>query len=178
MSSEKGVPTVRQLGAHEKRRAARRLGYISQRESDCRINASRCVRRAPFEGFFALPLIDAGQALVLAVRLHAAAGNSFAALRLRLLGVALFGFVGLGHDGLRDRLSRLGGSIAQAARASRRVRTDHGSRALVSLPNQIESAMVLKSLAREHFGRGSVLGFVLILLVIVLVLFAIFWPVA
>jgi hypothetical protein len=38
--------------------------------------------------------------------------------------------------------------------------------------------MVLKSLAREHFGRGSVLGFVLILLVIVLVLFAIFWPVA
>jgi hypothetical protein len=31
---------------------------------------------------------------------------------------------------------------------------------------------------REHFGRGSVLGFVLILLAAVLVLFLIFWPVA
>jgi hypothetical protein len=31
---------------------------------------------------------------------------------------------------------------------------------------------------REHLGRGSVLGFVLLLLVAVLVLFVIFWPVA
>jgi hypothetical protein len=38
--------------------------------------------------------------------------------------------------------------------------------------------MALKSLAREHFGRGSMLGFVLVLLVIVLGLLAIFWPVA
>ena len=38
--------------------------------------------------------------------------------------------------------------------------------------------MVLKSLAREHFGRGSVLGFVSILIVIVLILLAVFWPVA
>jgi hypothetical protein len=38
--------------------------------------------------------------------------------------------------------------------------------------------MAMKSLAREHFGRGSVLGFVLILLLVVLGLLAIFWPVA
>ena len=38
--------------------------------------------------------------------------------------------------------------------------------------------MILKSLARELFGRGSVLGFLLILVVIVLGLLAVFWPVA
>ena len=38
--------------------------------------------------------------------------------------------------------------------------------------------MVLRGLAREHFGRGSLLGFVVILLLVVLVLLAIFWPVA
>jgi hypothetical protein len=39
-------------------------------------------------------------------------------------------------------------------------------------------AMALRGLAREYFGRGSPLGFVLILLLVVLALLAIFWPVA
>jgi hypothetical protein len=38
--------------------------------------------------------------------------------------------------------------------------------------------MALRLLAREHFGRGSVLGFVVILTIVVLVLVAIFLPVA
>ena len=38
--------------------------------------------------------------------------------------------------------------------------------------------MALGQLAREHLGRGSVLGFVLILTIVVLVLLAIFLPVA
>jgi hypothetical protein len=42
----------------------------------------------------------------------------------------------------------------------------------------VGNAMILKSLAREHFGRGSVLGFVLVLAVIVLVLLGVFWTIA
>ena len=38
--------------------------------------------------------------------------------------------------------------------------------------------MAWRMAAREHFGRGGVLGFVLILAMIVLVLLAMFWPVA
>jgi hypothetical protein len=38
--------------------------------------------------------------------------------------------------------------------------------------------MAWKAQLREHLGRGSVLGFVLLLLAAVLVLFLIFWPVA
>lgn len=38
--------------------------------------------------------------------------------------------------------------------------------------------MALRDHMRALFGRGSVLGFVLILLAAVLVLFLIFWPVA
>jgi len=38
--------------------------------------------------------------------------------------------------------------------------------------------MALRGHVRAHLGRGSVLGFVLILLAAVLVLFLIFWPVA
>jgi hypothetical protein len=46
------------------------------------------------------------------------------------------------------------------------------------IPAAEEWTMALKGLAREHLGRGSVLGFVLILTAVVLVLLAIFWPVA
>ena len=38
--------------------------------------------------------------------------------------------------------------------------------------------MALKGSAREFFGRGHVLGFVLILLIVVAILLAIYWPVA
>jgi hypothetical protein len=38
--------------------------------------------------------------------------------------------------------------------------------------------MAWRAHLREHLGRGSVLGFVLILLAAVLVLLLIFWPVA
>jgi hypothetical protein len=52
-----------------------------------------------------------------------------------------------------------------------------GFRALVSLSHTIGSAMIQKSLAREFFGRGSVLGFVLVLVAIVAALMAVFWAV-
>jgi len=38
--------------------------------------------------------------------------------------------------------------------------------------------MALRSLAREHFGRGSMLGFLLLLLLVVVLLFVVFLPVA
>ena len=38
--------------------------------------------------------------------------------------------------------------------------------------------MALRFLVRDHFGRGSLPGFVLILLLVVLALLAIFWTVA
>jgi hypothetical protein len=47
-----------------------------------------------------------------------------------------------------------------------------------TLPGSIGMAMALRGLAQEHFGRGSVLGFVVILLLVVMVLLGIFWQVA
>ena len=55
--------------------------------------------------------------------------------------------------------------------------TRSSSAALPPLTDPVESAMALKPLARDHFGRGSVLGFVTILVIIVLALLAVFWPV-
>jgi hypothetical protein len=59
-----------------------------------------------------------------------------------------------------------------------RPREPIGATCVDSLPDTMKAAMPLGLRAREHLGRGSVLGFVLVLTMIVLVLLAIFLPVA